>query len=85
MPQVQRWASRPMGDVDIHVPFEALDKVCQVLAEFNWTPRYGMTGESLVRRSCLRRNSWNFTKGLVDVDLHWRLTGQLAPSLGSNG
>ena len=69
------WASRPMWDVDIHVPFEALDKVCQVFAEFNWTPRYGMTGESLVRRSCLRRNSWNFTKGLVDVDLHWRLRG----------
>ncbi len=69
------WSSRPMVDVDVHVPFEALDKVCQILAEFNWTPRYGMTGESLVRRSCLRRNSWNFTKGLVDVDLHWRLRG----------
>lgn len=69
------WASRPMVDVDIHVPFEALDKVCQVFAESNWTPRYGMTGESLVRRSCMRRNSWNFTKDLVDVDLHWRLRG----------
>ena len=69
------WASRPMWDVDIHVPFEALDRVCRTFAEFDWTPRYGMTAESLVRRSCLRRNSWNFTKGLVDVDLHWRLRG----------
>lgn len=69
------WASRPMVDVDIHVPIEALAKACQVLAGYGWTPRYGMTWNSLVRRSSLRRNSWNFTNGLVDVDLHWRLRG----------
>ena len=32
------WASRPMWDVDIHVPLEALDKVCQVFAEFGRPP-----------------------------------------------
>ena len=69
------WASRPMADVDIHVPVEALDKACQVLEGSSWTPRYGMTWDSLLRRSCLRRNSWNFTNGVVDVDLHWRLRG----------
>ena len=67
------WASRPMWDVDIHVPFDSLDNACKVLAEFNWTPRYRMSWDSLLRRSCLRRNSWNFTKGTLDVDLHWRL------------
>lgn len=69
------WASRPMWDVDVHVPFQALDQACQMLAQFGWTPRYGLTWDSLVHRSCLRRNSWNFTKGLADVDLHWRLPG----------
>ena len=68
------WASRPMVDVDIHVPYEALGNACQILAESNWTPRYGMTWDSLMRRR-LRRNSWNFTNGTVDVDLHWRLRG----------
>jgi hypothetical protein len=67
------WASRPMVDVDIHVPVEALGNACRVLAELNWTPRYGMTWDSLLRRCCSRRNSWNFTKGTADVDLHWRL------------
>src|SRR5207249_1247836 len=67
------WASRPMWDVDIHVPFDSLENACKVLAELNWTPRYGMSWDSLLHRSCLRRNSWNFKKGEIDVDLHWRL------------
>ena len=69
------WASRPMMDVDIHVPIEALDQACEVFAGRDWTPRYGMTWDSLVHRSSLRRNSWNFSNGTVDVDLHWRLRG----------
>lgn len=67
------WASRPMWDVDIHVPFDSLENACKVFAESNWTPRYGMSWDSLLHRSCLRRNSWNLIKGKIDVDLHWRL------------
>ena len=66
------WSSRTMGDLDIHVPFESLEKVCKALAQSGWTPKYGMTWASLVHRSSLRRDSWNCTKGRVDLDLHWR-------------
>jgi hypothetical protein len=67
------WSSRPMADVDIHVPFRSLERACQVLARSGWMPRYGMTLPSIIHRSCLRRDSWNFTKGQLDIDLHWRL------------
>ena len=62
----------------------SLDRACRLLAEFNWTPRYGMTGESLVRRSCMRRNSWNFTKGPGGRRSALEATGR-SPSIGSNG
>ena len=67
------WSSRPMADVDIHVPAESLKTVCGILANSGWTPRYGMTLPSLIHRTSLRRDSWNFTKGAADIDLHWRL------------
>ena len=37
------WSSRTMGDVDIHVARPSLEKVCAVLAQEGWTPKYGMT------------------------------------------
>jgi hypothetical protein len=67
------WSARTMGDVDIHVPYQSLAKVCAALAEADWIPRYGMTWASLLHRSSLRRNSWNFSKGNIDLDLHWRV------------
>ena len=67
------WSSRPMADADIHVPVESLETVCGILANSGWTPRYGMTLQSLIHRTSLRRDSWNFTKGAADIDLHWRL------------
>ena len=66
------WSSRPMADVDIHVPFRSLETVCASLANSGWTPRYGMTLQSLIHRTSLHRDSWNFTKGAADIDLHWR-------------
>jgi hypothetical protein len=33
-----------------------------------------MTPDSLVNRTAHRRDSWNFTKGLGEMDLHWRVT-----------
>lgn len=67
------WSSRPMADVDIHVPLRSLETACRVLEGSGWIPRYGMTLRSIVHRSSLRRDSWNFTKGSLDIDLHWRL------------
>jgi Uncharacterised nucleotidyltransferase len=67
------WSSRPMADVDIHVPLRSLETACRVLEGSGWIPRYGMTLPSIVHRSSLRRDSWNFTKGSLDIDLHWRL------------
>jgi hypothetical protein len=68
------WSSRPMTDVDIHVPPSALSAALDILARSGWEPRYGMTFESLRYRSSLRRESWNFTKGPGHLDLHWRLS-----------
>jgi hypothetical protein len=67
------WWSRAIRDVDIHVQRQSLDKVCDVLAQSGWIPKYGMTQASLVHRSSLRRDSWNFTKGALDLDIHWRV------------
>ena len=67
------WSSRTTRDVDIHVTLQSLDKVCEVLAQSGWTPKHGMTRASLVHRSSLRRDSWNFTKGDLDLDIHWRV------------
>ena len=67
------WSSRPMADVDIQVPIDALASAVDVLAQAGWIPSGSMTLPSLVHRSCLRRNSWNFVKGRISVDLHWRL------------
>lgn len=66
------WSARSMGDVDIHVPFSGLAAAAQVLVRDGWLPKYGMTLDSLVHRSAHRRDSWNFTKGTGDIDLHWR-------------
>jgi hypothetical protein len=66
------WASRAMGDIDIHVPLLCLEKACEVFAGSGWTPKYGMTWASLAHRSSLRRDSWNITKGHLDLDIHWR-------------
>jgi Uncharacterised nucleotidyltransferase len=67
------WSSRPMVDVDIHVAHEALEKACEVLARCGLVPYYGMTWASLLHRSALRRDSWNFSKDKVELDLHWRV------------
>jgi hypothetical protein len=67
------WWSRAARDVDTLVSLKSLDKVCEVLGRSGWTPKYGMTRASLVHRSSLRRDSWNFTKGTLDVDIHWRV------------
>jgi Uncharacterised nucleotidyltransferase len=69
------WSSRPMADVDIQVPLDALARTTETFAEAGWTPAGSMTLPSLVHRVSLRRNSWNFAKGRVSVDLHWRLQG----------
>lgn len=77
------WASRPMADVDIQVPSEALDGALEILARSGWTPQHGMTWGSLRHRSSLRRDSWNFTRGVGEVDLHWRLgMGRVDHDLG---
>ena len=67
------WVRRPMGDVDILVPFDRLGQACGFLADDGWTPKYGMTWKSLLHRTPLRRDSWNLTKGRMDLDLHWRV------------
>lgn len=72
------WAVRPMGDVDIYVPFEALDCVAAFLDRAGWTPKYGLTWRSLVHRTSLRRGNWNVTKDRLDLDLHWGLFGGVA-------
>jgi hypothetical protein len=68
------WSSREMADVDIHIESSSLEKACEVFARAGWAPRYGMTWPSLLHRSSLRRNSWNFSKGRIELDLHWRTT-----------
>jgi putative nucleotidyltransferase-like protein len=67
------WSSRPMADADIYVPEEALRKAAEALVQAGWTPLVGLSLPSLLRRCSLRRNSWNFVKGQVSVDLHWRV------------
>jgi hypothetical protein len=69
------WSSRSLFDVDFHVPADALDKAYQVLVEAGWTPAFGLTRLSLLHRSRLRRDSWNFYKDRAELDLHWRLGG----------
>lgn len=69
------WSSRPMADVDIQVPLDALARASEIFAEAGWTPGGTITLPSLVHRVSLRRNSLNFAKGQVSVDLHWRLQG----------
>jgi hypothetical protein len=66
------WSSRMMGDADVHVPYSSLATAADILARNGWTPHYGMTWESLVHRSALRRSSWNFSRGTACLDLHWR-------------
>ncbi|WP_198164425.1 nucleotidyltransferase family protein [Rhodoplanes sp. Z2-YC6860] len=68
------WSSRPMADIDIHVPPSALGGALDILAQSGWKPCHGMTFESLKHRSSLRRESWNFDKGHGNLDLHWRLS-----------
>ena len=63
-----------MGDVDIHVPTSGLAAAAQLLTREGWLPKYGMTLDLLVKRTVHRRDSWNFTKGTGDIDLHWRVT-----------
>lgn len=67
------WSSRPMNDVDLYLPLQNLEEACELLAQEGWTPCIGMTRASLVHRTALRRDSWNFTKGRANVDLHWGL------------
>jgi|SRR5579862_748276 len=67
------WSSRSMADVDIHVPADSLETACEVLGRAGWTADYGMTVPSLLHRTSLRRDSWNFSRGPISVDLHWRL------------
>lgn len=67
------WSSRTMADVDVHIPLSALETASRALARVGWMPDYGMTMPSLLHRASLRRNSWNFSKGPISVDLHWRL------------
>ncbi|MGH6825077.1 nucleotidyltransferase family protein [Methyloceanibacter sp.] len=69
------WSSRSLFDVDFHVPADALDKAYQVLVEAGWTPAFGLTRLSLLHRSRMRRDSWNFYKDRAELDLHWRLGG----------
>jgi Uncharacterised nucleotidyltransferase len=67
------WSSRSLFDVDFHVPADALDNAYQVLVEDGWTPAFGLTRLSLLHRSRMRRDSWNFYKERAELDLHWRL------------
>jgi hypothetical protein len=66
------WSIRTMGDADVHIPFSCLPVAADLLRQMDWTPQYGMTWESLVNRSALRRSSWNLTRGKSSLDLHWR-------------
>jgi hypothetical protein len=66
------WSSRTMGDADIHIPESSLEMAADVMARLGWTPRFGMTWKSLVRRTASRRSSRNFTMGEACLDLHWR-------------
>src|SRR5579871_4748037 len=61
-----------MGDADVHVPSSSLETAADILRGLGWVPKYGMTWESLVHRTALRRSSWNFVKGEACLDLHWR-------------
>ena len=67
------WSFRPTGDVDIHVKHRNLARSVDILTAHGWTPKYGMTPDSLKHRTPLRRNSWNLTRQKGDIDLHWRL------------
>jgi hypothetical protein len=67
------WSWRPMLDIDVYVPRRAADNAFNILAERGWTPHHGMTWPSLRHRSSFRRDSWNFTKGRAEIDLHWRM------------
>ncbi|MDR3474669.1 MAG: nucleotidyltransferase family protein [Devosia sp.] len=67
------WSSRQMGDADIYVPQDKFAEAVDILANRGWVPKYGLTLQSLLHRTSLRRNSWNLTKGHGDIDLHWRI------------
>ncbi len=68
----ETWSVRTMGDADVHVPYESLPAALDILAAMGWTPQYGLTIDSLLHRTALRRSSWNFIKGEACLDLHWR-------------
>lgn len=67
------WSSRPIADIDVHITEPNLGAALDVLAAKGWKPYHGMTYGSLLHRSSLRRESWNFVKGTGQIDLHWRL------------
>jgi hypothetical protein len=67
------WSFRQTGDVDIQVKHRNLARSVDILTALGWTPKYGMTPDSLKHRTPLRRNSWNLTRQKGDIDLHWRL------------
>ena len=54
------WASRTMGDADIHVPYASLTTACEVLARMGWVPYYGLTYDTLLHRVSLRREFMEF-------------------------
>ncbi|KPL51266.1 hypothetical protein ABB55_02710 [Prosthecomicrobium hirschii] len=72
--QFQSFARRTMGDIDITVWESALDRALEVLKAEGWEPCYGMTWAALRSRVRIRRESWNFTKGAGNIDLHWRVS-----------
>ncbi len=72
------WTVRPMGDIDVYVPVELLDRVAGVLESAGWRPKHGLTWASLVYRTSLRRGSWNVVKDHLDLDLHWAMFGGVA-------
>lgn len=78
------WSNRSMGDIDLYIPPGTLSQACTILQTAGWKPQYGMTWDSLIWRSSLKRESWNLRKQHGDLDLHWALApGQLSQSLFS--
>lgn len=73
-------ARRGMGDIDIAIPESDLERGVTILDRSGWTACYGLTSQALGSRVAIRRESWNFTKGLGNIDLHWRIGGEAGKS-----
>ena len=70
------YTTRLMSDIDFYIKSEDLNNACILLKKLGWTPDEGMTWESIIRRSLIRKSSMNLQKTIkgikMHIDMHWK-------------